>query len=98
MALRSVLGSSTLGPNSVVQNCRQRDFLVITEEFPLMTTSRSRDLNINEIKNRETRTKETIEDSDVPLLGSICDRLAQTRHSSILLLFFFTSVVKFFLL
>ena len=71
--------SSGRGPNSVVQNLDQRDLSRNTEDTPLMTASSRTDLNINLIRNDETRNYEDFKDGDFPALKPNFDRQMHTQ-------------------
>ena len=58
MAVKLITGSSRHGPNSIVQNPDQKDFLSGMDDIPLLTIYSRTDLNINDNENNETWNSE----------------------------------------
>ena len=80
MAVRSVTGSSGLGPNTVVQNPLRREVTGNTENSPLISAAIRLALNFDQDRRDWTRDIESFEDGDFPALGLNFERRTQTHR------------------
>ena len=80
MVVRSIAGSLSYGPKSVVQNQDQRDLSRKLDDTLVTTTSNCRDLGLNQNDNDETRSSENLEDGKIPVLKSNFDREMHIYH------------------
>ena len=82
MAVRSITGSSALGPNIVVRNPDRSDFTGSIVNISLMPASSHLDLKVDQDTDNETRNVGKFEDGDFPALKLINDRRSHTHQKS----------------
>ena len=80
IALKSITGSSTIGPNIEGLYPHQRDFLGDAGNIPPMSASSRLDVNKNQDKNAETRKVEDYEGGEFPAIRSSHDQRALAHH------------------
>ena len=80
MAVRSITGSSGIGPSSKVQNLDRIDFTGRTEKTPLSLVTSRLDLNIDQDSMDETRDIDNSEDGDFPTASFNYDRRTHAHY------------------
>ena len=83
MAVRSITGSSSQGPRSVVQKPARRYFTGNTENALLMSASSQLDKNDDQGRFDETRINGNLEDGNFPAFKPNYDRRAHTYQNCV---------------